>query len=63
LAKATVDRIANNSITMYDQDTVLKLCEYLECTPGELLVIEEIDDPQMKAPRLTSLAATAIVGM
>ena len=53
LAKATVDRIANNSVSMYDTRVMLAICEYLGCQPGDLLVIEEVEESNgMTAQRL-----------
>lgn len=43
LVKTTVDRFANNDVTMYDNRVLLLICEYLECTPGDILVIEEFE--------------------
>lgn len=51
IAKATIDRIARNETTRFDEHVILALCEYFGCTVGELLVIEEVESPgQRKAP-------------
>jgi len=53
LTKRTVDSYAKNSLTRYDAPIVLKLCNYLGCTPGDLLVIEEVEESNgMTAQRL-----------
>lgn len=44
LAPSTVNRVANNVITMYDNRVIIALCEYFNCTPGDLLVLEEIEE-------------------
>jgi len=53
LAKTTVDRIAHNAVSMYDNKVVIAICNYLGCTPGDLLVIEEVEESNgMPAQRL-----------
>lgn len=49
LARGTIDAYANNSVKRFDAPTILLLCNYLDCTPGDLLVIE---DPEMETPLL-----------
>ncbi|MBK9751829.1 MAG: helix-turn-helix transcriptional regulator [Chloroflexi bacterium] len=52
LAKRTVDSYARNEVTRYDAPVVLALCNYLGCDAGELLVIEDVEDPQMQTALL-----------
>lgn len=37
----TVYAIANDTIKEYSKEVIVKLCGYLDCNVGELLVIEE----------------------
>lgn len=41
LAKATVDAYGNNTVTRFDAGILLTMCEYLDCTLQEFLVVEE----------------------
>jgi DNA-binding Xre family transcriptional regulator len=40
---SSVQNWAVNEVTRYDAFQITVFCEYLECTPGELLVIEEVE--------------------
>lgn len=49
LSKLTIDSYARNDVTRYDQHVIIALCDYFECLPGDLLVIEEVDsNPEMQ---------------
>ncbi len=52
LHRATVDGYVHNTITRYDAHVIQILCDYLNCKPGDLLVMEEVEDPQMKTALL-----------
>ena len=38
---SSVQNWATNSVTRYDADQILMFCLYLDCSPGDLLIIEE----------------------
>jgi len=57
LARATVDGYVHNTITRYDAHVIQMLCDYLDCKPGDLLVIEEVEDPQMKTALVQALVS------
>jgi len=57
LARATVDGYVHNTITRYDAHVIQNLCDYLGCQPGDLLVMEEVEDPQMKTALLGALVS------
>lgn len=48
LSTTTVNDYANNAVTRFDAHIMLKLCSFLDCTPGELIVIEEIEEPESR---------------
>lgn len=56
LSKTTVDRYARNEVTRYDEPIVLAMCNYLGCTVGEFLVIEEIANEEESPENETALA-------
>jgi DNA-binding Xre family transcriptional regulator len=56
LPKKTIDRYANNHVTRFDESSVLALCKYLDCNVGDLLVIEEIESPEMGSPLIAAIA-------
>lgn len=39
IATSTLSKWATNKVTMYDADTIEKLCKFLDCAPGELIVL------------------------
>lgn len=41
LSKTTVDRIARNETSRYDEHVLLAICNYFDCSVGELLIIQE----------------------
>lgn len=43
LTQVTVGRYARNEVSRYDEPIVLAMCNYLGCTVGDFLVIEEIE--------------------
>ena len=40
----TIYAIANDTIKEYSKEVIVKLCGYLDCDVGELLMIEETPD-------------------
>ena len=56
LAVDTVYGYWNNTVSRFDGSVILRLCKYLDCTLGELLVIEVITEvepsPEMESPLL-----------
>jgi putative transcriptional regulator len=44
LNKNTIGGIWNGTSTRVDRLTLLKLCRTLDCTPGELLLLEDTPD-------------------
>ena len=47
---SSVQNWAANQVTRYDAMQIITFCEYLKCTPGDLLVIEEEKEGQTKTP-------------
>ncbi len=43
LAEGTISRISTNKVSMYDNEVVVKLCEYFACEVGDLLYIHDPD--------------------
>lgn len=41
LNEYTVRGFANNSLSEYPKKAITALCLYLDCTPGDLLILEE----------------------
>jgi putative transcriptional regulator len=39
IARATLDRYFNDKVKSFDREVLGKLCQYLEVSPGELLVV------------------------
>ena len=37
----TLSKIAADTIQEYPKDVLSKVCRYLDCTPGDLLILEE----------------------
>lgn len=55
LAKTTVDSYARNDVTRFDSHVVMKLCNYLGCSVGDLLVMEQVDEtPEHESPLLVA---------
>ena len=48
---------ANNTITRFDEQQIAEFCEYLNCTPGELLVLVEVDVSDDEEEQKTALIA------
>ncbi|HAJ80764.1 MAG TPA: XRE family transcriptional regulator [Fibrobacteres bacterium] len=42
IAKSTLSKWATNKVTKFDAETIDKLCGFLECQPGDLLI--RVDD-------------------
>lgn len=41
LSRSAIDSYAANIPTRYDARVILALCEFFDCTPGDLIVIED----------------------
>jgi len=54
ISLSSVHNWATNQVTRYDGSQILAFCEYLECSPGDLLIIEDVEAGQTK-----TLLATA----
>lgn len=50
LTQVTIGRYARNEVSRYDEPIVLAMCNYLGCTVGDFLVIEEIDESGEQSP-------------
>jgi DNA-binding Xre family transcriptional regulator len=44
LNEYTVRGFANDTLSEYPRKAITALCRYLDCTPGDLLILEEIPD-------------------
>jgi DNA-binding Xre family transcriptional regulator len=44
LNEYTVRGFANDTLSEYSRKSIAALCRYLDCTPGDLLVLEEVQD-------------------
>jgi DNA-binding Xre family transcriptional regulator len=53
---SSVQNWAANQVTRYDALQIAVFCEYLNCTPGELLILEEV--PNDEGQQKTLLAAS-----
>lgn len=42
LNEYTVRGFANDTLTEYPKKAITELCRFLSCTPGDLLVLEEV---------------------
>ncbi len=52
LLRHTVDSYAKNAVTRYDSHIVLTLCRYLDCTPADFFVVEQVEeDPEWRTPQ------------
>lgn len=45
VANSTVLRLANNTIKRVPLDELAVLCAYLECEVGDLLILEDAEEP------------------
>lgn len=52
LSTLTVNDYANNKVTRFDATVLTKLCDYLDCSLDELLVIEDDETPEWMTPQL-----------
>lgn len=57
LSRNTIDNYLHNTLTRFDAPVLLQLCDYFECTPGDLLVIEEVETPESEAAFPVALTA------
>lgn len=44
ISPSTLSKLAQQNNEMYDSETVARLCEFLGCTVGDLLVLMEEDE-------------------
>jgi putative transcriptional regulator len=44
IARATLDRYYNDKVKSFDREVLGKLCQYLQVSPGDLLVVVEQGD-------------------
>lgn len=49
ITPATLSRFAQQKHNLYDGDILAKLCTFLECNVGDLLVVVEDTDPGQQA--------------
>lgn len=45
-SRSAVQRMLNNTIKNVPLDDLKQLCVYLHCTPGDILRLDEIPDPE-----------------
>lgn len=45
-SRSAVQRMLNNTIRNVPLDDLKQLCEYLHCTPGDILRLDEIPDSE-----------------
>lgn len=53
ISRSAIDSYATNTPTRYDAHVILALCEYFDCTPGDLLVIETASEDAAKKNDVT----------
>lgn len=46
MSVGSIQKIEYDQVNSYTKSTLLKLCKALDCTPGDLIVIERQDDEQ-----------------
>jgi len=46
ITPAALSKLAQQGNAMYDSSTIARLCEFLECTVGELLVLADDENGQ-----------------
>jgi DNA-binding Xre family transcriptional regulator len=56
ITPATLSRFAQQKHEQYDGETLAKLCEFLGCEVGDLLVIVRDDEPGQFVAAITSMA-------
>jgi transcriptional regulator with XRE-family HTH domain len=56
LTTVTIGRYARNEVSRYDEPILLILCNYLGCTIGEFLVMEDVDNEEESPENETALA-------
>ena len=56
IPKTTIDRYARNEVARFDEPTIRGICDYFDCTVGELLVIEEIEIPETESTLTPAVA-------
>lgn len=55
LSVTTINRYVLNKVERYESDTILTLCQYLDCSPGDLIIVEEGNfAPERKTPMLAT---------
>lgn len=45
ISPSTLTRFARQRHTQFDADVLARLCDFLECTPGELLILVDDEAP------------------
>jgi len=50
ITTVTIGRYARNEVERYDEAVILAMCNYLGCSVGEFLVIEEVDESGGETP-------------
>lgn len=50
ITTVTIGRYARNEVERYDEAVILAMCNYLGCTLGEFLVIEEVNESGAESP-------------
>ena len=45
----TLNELAHDRLEYYPRDTIAKVCEYLDCTVGQLLVLTDVPDYEKKS--------------
>ena len=52
LTQVTIGRYARNELSRYDESIILAMCNYLGCSVGDFLIIEEVEEtsPETKTP-------------
>lgn len=48
ISRSTLYRLYNNDVIKIDIDAIDKLCQFLNCTPGDIILYEEDDQSDNK---------------
>ena len=54
---SSIQSWSTNSVTRFDEQQITEFCQYLDCTPGELLVLVEVDASDDEEEQKTALIA------
>ena len=52
LARGTVDNYTHNTVSRFDAPVIKALCDYLGCEPGDLIIMEGAESPEIETPLL-----------